>query len=211
MTYAGGVRISLRPSENAFFDFFIQAADNLVEAADILAELTGSQPDVERVSEALVQLEHANDEVTHEIISKLNSTFVTPFDREDIYGLASALDDVMDHVESAATFMRLSQLSALPVEAHEIIAVIGDASRATAAAMRRLKPRKDLEQFWIEVNRLENVGDRAHRAVLVRLFSGDYDAMSVLKIRKVADDLEAAVDAFEHVANSVETIIVKES
>jgi uncharacterized protein len=208
------VRISLRPTEDAFYGFFSQAADNLVRGAEILSELSEPSPDYQSISERLVDMEHANDEVTHEMLRKLNSTFVTPFDREDIYRLGSTLDDVMDHMEAIGNLIYLyglSQLPSLPREMHELVDVINACGKVTAEAMPRLKALKDLEEYWIEVNRLENEGDRAYRMLLVRLFSGEYDALTVLKLKEVADELEAAVDAFEHVANTVETIAVKES
>ncbi len=120
----------------------------------------------------------------------------------------------MDHLEAIGTFVYLyglSQLPALPREMHEMIDVLDQQAKVTADAMTRLKSMKDLSDYWVECNRLENEGDRAYRMLLVRLFSGEYDALTVLKMKEVADELEAACDAFEHVANTVETIAVKES
>ena len=208
------MRFRLRPTETAFYDFFSQAAHNLVQGADILGELSLPAPDFESISDRMKDVEHANDEVTHALLRKLNSTFVTPFDREDIYRLGSLLDDVMDHMEAAGNLVYLyglSQLPALPREMHELIETLGRAAQLTASAMPRLQALKDLEAYWIEANRIENEGDHAYRMLLVRLFSGEYDALTVMKLKEVADELEAAADAFEHVANTVETIAVKES
>ena len=208
------MRIRLRPSENAFYNFFSQAADNLVKGADILGELKLPAPDYQSISDRLQDIEHANDEVTHALLRKLNSTFVTPFDREDIYRLGSLLDDVMDHMEAAGNLIYLYGLSTLPTlprEMHDLIETLDRAAQLTARAMPRLQGLKDLEPYWIEANRIENEGDRAYRMLLVRLFSGEYDALTVLKLKEVADELESAADAFEHVANTVETIAVKES
>jgi predicted phosphate transport protein (TIGR00153 family) len=208
------VRINLRPTEDAFYAFFSQAAVNLVKGAEVLCELSLPDPDHQGISDRLIEIEHANDDVTHEMLRKLNSTFVTPFDREDIYRLGSTLDDVMDHMEAAGNLIYLyglSTLPSLPREMHALIEVIAKCAAVTAEAMPRLKAMKQLEEYWIEVNRLENEGDRAYRMLLVRLFSGEYDALTVLKLKEVADELEAAIDAFEHVANTVETIAVKES
>jgi predicted phosphate transport protein (TIGR00153 family) len=208
------VRINFRPTEDAFYAFFSAAAVNLVRGAEILGEISQPDPDYQSISDKLVEIEHANDDVTHEMLRKLNSTFVTPFDRVDIYRLGSTLDDVMDHMEAVGNLVYLyglSQLPSLPREMHELIEVINACAACTAEAMPRLKAMKGLEEYWIEVNRLENEGDRAYRMLLVRLFSGEYDALTVLKLKEVADELEAAVDAFEHVANTVETIVVKES
>ncbi|HEV2087337.1 MAG TPA: DUF47 family protein [Cryptosporangiaceae bacterium] len=208
------MRISLRPTEPVFYTFFCEAAQNLVEGAEILRQLSAPTPDVQAISDQLVRIEHANDEVTHAMLRKLNSTFVTPFDREDIYRLGSTLDDVMDHMEAVGNLVYLyglSNLPSLPREMHDLIEVLNVSAVLTADAMNRLRSLKDLEPYWIEQNRLENDGDRAYRMLLVRLFSGEYDALTVLKLKEVADELEAACDAFEHVANVVETIAVKES
>ncbi|TQS40710.1 DUF47 domain-containing protein [Cryptosporangium phraense] len=208
------MRFRLRPTETAFYGFFSQAADNLVKGADILGELSLSDPDFQSISDRLQDIEHANDDVTHALLRKLNSTFVTPFDREDIYRLGSLLDDVMDHMEGAGNLLYLyglSQLPALPREMHELISTLGRAAALTAAAMPRLQALQDLEAYWIEANEIENEGDHAYRMLLVRLFSGEYDTLTVMKLKEVADELEAAADAFEHVANTVETIAVKES
>jgi predicted phosphate transport protein (TIGR00153 family) len=136
---------------------------------------------------------------------------VTPFDREDIYRLASALDDVIDAIEAAADFIVLADVGTLPPLMQDQIALLQRSARETAAAMGRLKTLRDLEPYWIEVNRLENEADRIYRKLLTKLFSGDYDALTMVKLREVADGLEDAADALEHVAHAVETIAVKES
>ena len=208
------MRFNFRPTEDAFYSFFSEAAVNLVRGAEILAGISQPDPDYQQISDKLVEIEHANDDVTHDMLRKLNSTFVTPFDRVDIYRLGSTLDDVMDHMEAVGNLLYLyglSKLPSLPREMHELIEVIQACAARTAEAMPQLKSMKGLEEYWIEVNRLENEGDRAYRMLLVRLFSGEYDALTVLKLKEVADELEAAVDAFEHVANTIETIVVKES
>lgn len=208
------MRLRLTPSDSSFYEFFSRAADNLVRGAELLSELALPDVDVQSVSERLSEVEHDSDRITHEVYNKINSTFITPFDREDIYRLASTLDDVMDHIEAAGNLVYLyglTKLPALPREMHEIVNVLDRQARITASAMPRLKSMKDLREYWVEVNRLENEGDQAYRMLLVRLFSGEYDALSVLKMKEVADELEKACDAFEHVANTVEQIAVKES
>jgi predicted phosphate transport protein (TIGR00153 family) len=208
------VRFKFRPSDDSFYQYFSQAADNLVRGATILAELTVSGVDTQSVSERLVEVEHDNDKLTHELYNKINSTFITPFDREDIYRLGSQLDDVMDHIEAAGSLVYLyglTKLPSLPREMLDLIDVVDRQAKLTSDAMPRLKSMKDLKEYWVECNRLENEGDDAYRMLLVRLFSGEYDALTVLKMKEVADELEEATDAFEHVANTVETIAVKES
>ncbi|ADD39959.1 DUF47 domain-containing protein [Stackebrandtia nassauensis] len=209
------MRFSLRPQDDAFYKFFIEAAENIVKGTAILAELGEAEVDTQSVSERLVEVEHANDEITHELYNKINSTFVTPLDREDMYQLGSQLDDVMDHIEAAGNLVYLyglSELPSLPREMVEIVDVLKAQAAITVEAMPKLKGMDpSLRDYWIECNRLENDGDRAYRMLLVRLFSGEYEALTVLKLKEVADELEKACDAFEHVSNTVETISVKES
>jgi predicted phosphate transport protein (TIGR00153 family) len=208
------VRLRLRPSDDSFYDFFTRAARNLVTGTELLSELALPGVDVQTVSERLVEVEHDSDAITHQLYKKINSSFITPFDREDIYRLGSLLDDVMDHLEAVGSLLYLyglTKLPSLPRELHEIVKVLDQQARLTADAMPRLKTMKNLEEYWVECNRLENEGDDAYRMLLVRLFSGEYDALTVLKMKEVVDELEAACDAFEHVANTVETIVVKES
>jgi len=208
------VRFKLRPRDDTFFDYFSRAAANLVRGAELLSELAVPDADVQSVSERLADVEHDSDSITHELYNKINTSFITPFDREDIYRLGSQLDDVMDHIEAVGSLdylYGLSKLPALPREMTELIDVIDRQARVTAAAMPQLKTMKGLKEYWVECNRLENEGDRAYRMLLVRLFSGEYDALTVLKMKEVADELELATDAFEHVANTIETIAVKES
>jgi uncharacterized protein len=208
------VRIKFRPADDTFYQLFIQAANNLVRGTELLSELALPGTNVQSISERLGEVEHDSDRITHEVFNKINSTFVTPFDREDIYRLASNLDDVMDHIEAAGNLVYLyglTKLPALPREMHELVNVLDQQAKVTADAMTRLKAMKDLKSYWVECNRLENTGDQAYRMLLVRLFSGEYDALSVLKMKEVADELERACDAFEHAANTVETIAVKES
>ncbi|CAM3504902.1 DUF47 domain-containing protein [Stackebrandtia soli] len=209
------MRFSLRPQDDTFYQFFKDAASNIVKGTAILAELAEPDVDVQSVSERLAEVEHDTDEITHELYNKINSTFVTPLDREDMYALGSQLDDVMDYIEAAGNLVYLYGLSELPSpprEMLELINVLTAQAQITVEAMSKLKGMDStLRDYWIECNRLENDGDRAYRMLLVRLFSGEYEALTVLKLKEVADELEKACDAFEHIAHTVETITVKES
>ena len=208
------MRFKLRPSDDTFFSYFSRAAENLVAGTALLSELVLPEADVQSVSERLVEVEHDSDAITHELYKKINSSFITPFDREDIYRLGSGLDDVMDHLEAVGSLMYLyglTKMPALPREMHELVDVLDRQAKLTAEAMPRLKGMVGLEEYWVECNRLENEGDRVYRMLLVRLFSGEYDALTVLKLKEVVEELERACDAFERVANTVETIAVKES
>jgi uncharacterized protein len=208
------MRFKVRAGDDSFYEFFNQAAANLVRGSEMLSELALPGADVQGIAERLGDVEHDSDRITHEVYNKINSTFITPFDREDIFRLASNLDDVMDHIEAAGSLVYLyglTRLPALPREMHDLVNVIDRQARLTASSMPRLKTMKDLKEYWVECNRLENEGDQAYRMLLVRLFSGEYDPLTVLKMKEVADELEAACDALEHVANTIEQISVKES
>jgi hypothetical protein len=206
------VRLRLTPRETGFYALFARSADNLVAGAQLLKELLAAGIDGRAaIAEKMRDAEHAGDEVTHEIMKLINTTFVTPFDREDIYALASNLDDVMDHMDAAVDLVALYAPEELPAELADQVEVLERAAVLTAEAMPRLRSMKDLTEYWIEVNRLENQADQIHRRLLARLFSGEYKAMTVLKLKDIIEELEAAADAFEHVANTVETIAVKES
>jgi uncharacterized protein len=206
------VRLSLTPRESGFYDLFAAAAGNLVVGAKLLTELLGA-PQAARpeVAERMRSAEHAGDEITHEIMREVNSTFVTPFDREDIYRLASSLDDVMDAMEAAVDLVVLYQLGELPADLADQVEVLERAAEITASAMPRLRSMNHLSEYWIEINRLENQADQIYRKLLAKLFSGEFDALTVLKLKEVVDQLEGAADAFEQVANTVESIAVKES
>src|SRR5688572_32817928 len=180
------MRFKLRPGDDSFYEFFTRAAANLVRGTELLSELAIPGVDVQSISERLGDVEHDSDQITHGVYNKINSTFITPFDREDIYKLASNLDDVMDHLEAAGNLIYLyglTQLPTLPREMHELINVLDQQAKLTADAMPRLRSMKDLHDYWIEVNRLETDGDRTYRILLVRLFSGEYDALTVLKMQ----------------------------
>jgi len=205
------VPFHLRPVDATFFDLFAQSAKHLVDGAALLAEMLANGDDRQAIAQRMRDAEHAADETTHEIIRRVNSTFVTPIDREDIYSLASGLDDVMDYMEEAVDLVLLYELHELPGELADQVEVLQRAADLTAESMPRLQTMKNLEEYWIEINRLENAGDKSYRRILAKLFGGSFKALEVLKLKDVVDSLEAAIDAFEKVANIVEQIAVKES
>jgi predicted phosphate transport protein (TIGR00153 family) len=205
------VAFSLTPRDSAFYEMFTEAGRNVADAADVLAGLLEPNANRESIAKQLREREHTGDQVTHKIMRQLNTSFVTPFDREDIYRLASALDDVVDAMEAAADFVVLADVGKLPTLMSDQISLLIKSAHETGDAMSRLRTLRDLEPYWIEVNRLENDADRVYRKLLSKLFSGDYDALTMVKLREVADGLEDAADALEHVAHAVETIAVKES
>jgi uncharacterized protein len=205
------VRLRLTPREDSFYDLFTDSASNLVTGARLLVEFIADGTDREAAAEKLRACEHAGDELTHAIMRRLNESFITPFDREDIYRLASLLDDVMDYMEEAADLVVLYKVDELPKEIVSQVEVLERAAELTAEAMPRLRSMRELNEYWIEINRLENQGDQIYRRLLAKLFGGGYDALTVMKLKQVVDCLEEATDAFEHVANTVEAIAVKES
>jgi len=209
------VRFSLKPQDDTFYAFFNEAADNIRRGVVILGELGDETPDFQKISERLVDVEHDNDQLTHRLFTKINSTFVTPMDRTDMYHLAGKLDDILDHIEAAANLVYLyglSDLPALPREMIEQITVLAAQAELLVEYMPKLKGlNATMKDFWVECNRLENDGDRAYRMLLVRLYSGEYEALTVMKLKEVGDELEAACDSFESVSNVVESVYVKES
>jgi uncharacterized protein len=206
------VRFRLTPQETSFFDLFAAAADNLLTGSKLLMELLAADPAARaEIADRMRTAEHAGDDATHAIFHQLNSSFVTPFDREDIYRLASRLDDVMDYMEEAVDLVVLYEIDELPKGVAEQIEVLGRAAELTAEAMPHLRTMRHLTEYWIEVNRLENQADQIHRRLLAHLFNGTYPTLEVMKLKQVVDVLEEAADAFEHVANTVESIVVKES
>jgi predicted phosphate transport protein (TIGR00153 family) len=205
------VRFRLTPREDSYYDMFADSANNLVAGARLLVELISDGTNREAIAEKMRACEHAGDEFTHAIMRRLNESFITPFDREDIYRLASSLDDVMDFMEAAADLVVLYKIDELPRDVVGQVEVLERAAELTAEAMPHLRGMKNLSEYWIEINRLENQGDQVYRRLLAELFGGEYDALAVLKLKEVVDQLEAAADAFEKVANTVESIAVKES
>ncbi|MEO5652111.1 MAG: DUF47 family protein [Marmoricola sp.] len=203
--------LRFKPVDNAFYTLLQTSATHLVGGAEILAELMGEDVDRHDIAARMRDAEHRADETTHEIAKRVNSTFVTPFDREDIYALASGLDDVMDFMEEAVDLTVLYEVDALPADMAEQVDVLQRCAELTAEAMPQLQSMKNLEEYWIEINRLENAGDKSYRRILAQLFSGQYDALDVLKLKDIVDSLEHAVDAFEKVANIIEQIHAKES
>jgi predicted phosphate transport protein (TIGR00153 family) len=205
------VALRLRPREAEFYDLFTRQAELIVLGSQLLAEALGASADRDAAGRRMRDAEHQADEATHEVIRRVNSTFVTPFDREDIYSLASRLDDIMDFMEEAVDLALLYGVRELPAEVQGLVEVLAQCATLTAEAMPRLRTMQDLSEYWIEVNRLENAADRSYRRIVATLFGGGYHALDVLRIKDVVDALEAAADAFESVANIIEQIAVKES
>ena len=205
------MRLRIVPREGTFFDLFEQMAQKVQQGADALLDLLEHYSDLDRKAGRVLDIEHEGDEITHEIIRRLNTTFVTPFDREDIHHLASNLDDVLDHIEAAAEYLQLYRIDQPLPQMVSIAKILSEAAGKSAAAMPNLRKMKNLETYWVEINRLENESDRAYRRTIAEIFSGDFKAMDVLKYKGIIEEVEQAVDRLEDVANTIESIYLKHS
>ena len=201
----------IAPKEREFFDLFEEAAGNIVRAADLLLEMIRDFPEKSGLAREILIAEQEGDRITHDIIKRLNQTFVTPIDREDIYGLASALDDVVDFTEEAADFLILYKVEAPMEQSVRLAEVLVTACRQIAEAMPRMRGFKDISHYTVEVNRLENDGDRISREAMAALFDHGIDPMVVIRWKDIYERLEQAIDATERVANILEGIVIKNS
>lgn len=203
----------LTPRDTTYFELLADLAQHLVRGASLLAELLGAdRAGREKLAEEMHDVEHLADDATHSIMRRLNQTFVTPFDREDISGLASALDDCMDEMDEAADLIVLYKVDALPDRVSEQVQVLQRCAELTAEAMPRLRSMDKLADYWVEVNRLENQADKLHRKLIAQLFDDlAGDPVQLMKLKEIVECLENAADSFEKVANMVETIALKES
>ena len=204
------MRLRLVPREESFFDLFEEMARKVQQGAEALLDLLTNYSDIDRKTGLVLDIEHEGDEITHEVIRRLNTTFITPFDREDIHRLASSLDDILDHIEAAAEYLQLHKIENPLPQMVSLTETLTDAARKTSVAMPNLRKMKDLEGYWIEINRLENEGDRFYRRTIAELFSGDYKAMDVLKYKDIIEEIETAIDRLEDVANTMESIVLKQ-
>jgi predicted phosphate transport protein (TIGR00153 family) len=204
-------RLSLLPRDRTFFDLFIEAGNNTVKASRLLDQMMATWPDSGDLSKQVVDAEHEGDRITHAIVQRLNATFVTPIDREDIYGLATQMDDIVDYTEEAADFLGLYKIEAPMSQAQELTKVLVAACEQLAAGLEHLRDFKDLDKYWIEIHRLENDGDRISRDAVASLFSNGIDPMVVIRWKDMFAVLENAIDATETAAQILEGIVIKNS
>jgi len=197
------------PRERRFYQLFERNSDNIVSAARLLCELLKNPAVPEERQDRISELEHEADEITHDIIRSLNRVFVTPFDREDIYALASGMDDVLDFIKELSDKHALYDLRTVSPPAVELGALLLHSAEELKAAIAKLESLKDLEQHWIEVNRIENQGDQVSRQAISELFRSGSDPIQVMKMKDVYDGLEDALDRCEDVANVIENIVIK--
>ena len=203
------MRFRLIPKEEKFFDDFITLADRIVSGATLLERMLASDPPAWDTALQIKQIESECDALTHNIIQRLNQTFVTPIDREDIHALAKSLDDVMDAIDAAAAVTRRYRMAQLRYGARELASLTWQSAMQVKVAVEALERKKDVHQLAVEVNRLENAADDIHDEALRRLFEEEKDAIALIKWKEVLDLLEQATDRCEDCANVLESVVVK--
>jgi predicted phosphate transport protein (TIGR00153 family) len=200
---------SLIPREERFYEMFVEDAANMLEAARTLSTLMTDYGAVVQYGLHIRSLEHKGDELSHEIGNRLATTFVTPFDREDIHGLISALDDVVDIIEKTSDTFVLYHINAPSPPAIQLSSIIEQQCESILEALKKLRGFKDLKDHWVEIHRLESEGDRVSREAIASLFAGSMDAVEIIKWKDVYELLEDCCDRCEDVADIIEKIVVK--
>lgn len=206
------MRLHLMPREEQFFDIFDEAAANVVKGAKVLREMVQDFSLAEQKAAECVTIEHEGDRLLHEVFRRLNDTFITPLDREDIHALIGGLDDILDYIESTCDRLVLYKVEAPTGEAVEMADVIVRATEQIEIAVGALKNVRSIEKILdpcIVVNDLENEGDRINRRALQRLFGGEIEPLEALKWREIYDHFEQAIDHCEDVAHTLQAVVVK--
>ncbi|HEY6031409.1 MAG TPA: DUF47 family protein [Gaiellaceae bacterium] len=202
-------RIRLTPQRREFFDLYCKASANAVAIAEKLVQLLETFPDGKGLLHDIKELEHEGDRLTHDVIYLLNRTFVTPFDRDDMYRLASAIDDVCDHVDEAADSVDMFKVKVIPEQAKEQARVIHRAAGKLDEAVQRLQGFQDSRSQLLALRSLEDEGDRLVREAVAQLFRSGQDPLSIIRWKDIHEHLEDAVDACENAADVLEAILVK--
>lgn len=197
------------PRDNTFFDMFAEMSGNLIDAAKALVNLFADYRDVDAKVEEIRRIEHKGDEMTHSIMRKLNQTFITPFDREDIHTLASSLDDVVDFINAACARIIMYRITNPPAEAGELARLILAQSEELQKAVTNLQKSDHVLAHCVEINRLENEADQVSRAGIAHLFEKEKDPITLIKIKELLEFLETATDKAEDVADVLETVVLK--
>jgi len=200
---------SLVPRDRVFFDLFNRAGQNTLRASQLLKQMLEGWPDEGGLAREILLAEQEGDKITHEIVNRVNTTFVTPIDGGDIYGLATQLDDIVDYIEETADFMGLYRIEAPMEQSLAIADVLVKCCEQLAAALENLRGFKDLDHYWIEIHRLENDGDRLYRDAVAALFADGIDPMVVIRWKDIFTGLERAIDATETAAHILEGIVIK--
>jgi len=200
-----------RTTDTGVLDLIEESGRNVQRATLLLRDLFAEYPERSDLARDLLLSEQEGDRITHDIIHRLNATFVTPIDREDILALASALDDIIDYTEEVADYMGLYRIEAPMEQAVRMSHILVQATRQVAQALPRMRGFKDISHYTVEINRLENDGDRVVREAMAALFDHGIDPMVVIRWKDIYERLEQAIDACEHVANVLEGIVIKNS
>ena len=201
--------VRLVPKDTKFFDMFAEMAANIGEGARLLKAVLEDFQNVEVRIKELKALEHKNDEMTHSVLVKLNQTFITPFDREDIHQLASKMDDVLDYMYAAGERLVMYKIPSAPPAAAELAGVIVRQADQLAKAVSMLEKHDDVLEICVEINRLENEADQIGRAALAALFDREKDPINLIKIKELIEYLETATDKAEDAANVLESVVLK--
>ena len=201
---------SLLPREDKYFDMFTQMAGKIEEAAGILIEMLESDgSDFASYTKRIKTVEHSCDQLTHEITTKLNKSFITPFDREDIYTLSVALDDICDYIDAGARAIVMYDIHEFTDDSRALAKTIRDISTAIKGAVSRLSNPNGINEYFVEIHRLENVADDIYFRAMGKLFKGTTDPIEVIKWKEFLEILENATDRAESVANIIESIVLK--
>ena len=206
--------MGLFPKDTNFYDLFERGAEKVYEGAELLAELVKDFTNVPLKAKRIKDVEHEADLITHETIEKLNKTFVTPLDREDIHGLITSLDNILDHVEAAADKFSLYRIPEVQPDAVVLADILIHSVKEVQITIGRLRSLKDADlilKHCIEINRLENEGDFVYRTAIAKLFEQGGDPLNVIKWKEVYDSIENAIDSCEDVANVIEGVTLKNS
>jgi uncharacterized protein len=201
--------VRLIPKDTSFFEMFAAMSNNLIDAARALVELFADYQNVEAKIEDIRRIEHRGDEMTHSIMRKLNQTFITPFDREDIHTLASSLDDVVDFINAACARIVMYRITDPPAEAGELARLILAQCEELEKAVAHLQKNDGVLEHCVEINRLENEADQVSRVGIARLFDHETNPITLIKIKELLEFLETATDKAEDVADVLETVVLK--
>jgi predicted phosphate transport protein (TIGR00153 family) len=197
------------PRDNSFFAMFSAMSDNLIAGAGALVDLFANYSDVEKQVDHIQRIERDGDELTHAILTKLNQTFITPFDREDIHQLASKLDDVLDFINAAGARIVMYRITAPPPAAAELARIILMQSQELQKAVSLMQKNGNILVHCVEINRLENEADQVSQHAIAKLFEHEKDPINLIKIKELLEFLERATDKAEDVANVLETVVLK--
>jgi predicted phosphate transport protein (TIGR00153 family) len=200
---------SLLPRNEQFFDLFKEMADEIRAAAVMLEGLLAADPPDDSKVDLIKDAEHRCDALTHDAIQRLHRTFVTPFDREDLYAMSTSLDNVMDAIDHAASLVRLYQIKVVRPGARELAHTVTGSTERLHAALDALSKKRPVHPHAVEINRLENEADRAYQDAIRKLFDGERDPIVIIKWKELFDVLEQITDACEDVANVIEGVVVK--